>query len=470
MQVPFLKTYKIPVLFTLLSVACYLTFAYDLSRTEDVRLVTLYAVLFLIFYKLVRLLQWNFKFMLGVALLFRLLFLVASPNLSQDFYRFIWDGRMILEGFNPYLYTPESFINIGEFPVAQAQELFNGMGPLSASHFTNYPPVNQMVFFIAALLSGKSILGSVVAFRLIIIAADIGTIILGKKILDQFNRPAYHMMWYALNPFIIIELTGNLHFEGLMIFFLLLSLYLISLHHWKRAAVAFALSISVKLIPLLFLPLFITYGATFRKSSAVQKSIPKWRLLTNHFKKLLGFYAIVGILTFFLFVSFYSSEFIKNYAATVGLWFRSFEFNASLYYMARSIGYYTTGYNQIGVIGKLIPPVTVLVVLVLTFLRKNCFLQDLIVNMLLALSIYYFISTTVHPWYLATLLILSIFTNYKFPLVWSFMVVLSYLAYNNASTTENLWMIGLEYLVVYGVFFYEILTDKHAPKECLSSN
>jgi len=84
--------------------------------------------------------------------------------------------------------------------------------------------------------------------------------------------------------------------------------------------------------------------------------------------------------------------------------------------------------------------------------------------MLFAVSFYYFTATTVHPWYIATLLILSIFTNYKFPLIWSFAIVLSYLAYTNANNTENLWLISIEYLIVYGFFVWEILINKKAMK------
>lgn len=76
--------------------------------------------------------------------------------------------------------------------------------------------------------------------------------------------------------------------------------------------------------------------------------------------------------------------------------------------------------------------------------------------MLLVLSFYYFTATTVHPWYIATLLILSIFTKYKFPLVWSFIIIISYLAYTNSNNTENLWIIAFEYLVVYIVLVREI--------------
>lgn len=464
-NVRFYKLHRTPILFTLLSVAFYVSFAYDLVRTDYIKLISLYSALFFLFYKLVQTGKSDFKFLMGIAVLFRLAFLLATPNLSQDFYRFIWDGRMILEGFNPYLFTPESFMSSGKFPVAQAQELYNGMGALNASHFTNYPPIKQFIFLIAAIVSGKSILGSVVVFRLFIIAADIGSLYIGKRLLERLKMPVHNIFWYILNPFIIIELTGNLHFEGIMIFFLLLSLYLLHLSHWKSAAVVFALSISVKLIPLLLLPLFFKYFN--KKNKAIHRSDQSDDVSNPAgfgLPKLIGYYGIIGVMTLLLFAPFFSSEFINNYSKTVGLWFSAFEFNASIYYVAREIGYQLTGYNQIAVIGKFIPILTILTVLMLTFFRKNTSTQQLIVSMLLAVSMYYSISTTVHPWYLATPLILSIFTNYKFPLVWSFMIILSYLTYTSTQYSENIWIISLEYLVVYTVLIWELFIKKDRPK------
>ena len=438
----FLKLNKTPLLLALASLLLYTSFAYDLIRTDYIKLVTLYVALFFLFYKLVQLLKTNIKLLTYLAFGFRAIFILAIPNLSQDFYRFIWDGRMILEGFNPYLFTVESFIGKDVFPVVQAQELYNGMGNLNASHFTNYPPINQLCFVIAGLFSGKSILGSVIVMRLLIIAADFGTLFYGTKLLEKLKLPAHNIFWYILNPFIIIELTGNLHFEGVMIFFLIWSLYLLHIGKWKFAAIVLALSVSVKLIPLIFLPLI------FQKLGL---------------KKSIVFYIIIGITTLLLFLPFYSSEFINNYTETVALWFSNFEFNASIYYIAREIGYTFRGYNEIAIIGKVTPVLVILFVLVITFFRKNKTTIQLITAMLLALSFYYFTATTVHPWYVATLLMLSVFTKYKFPLVWSFVIILSYLAYLNLDTadkSENLWIIALEYLVVYSVFFYEVFLKK----------
>lgn len=455
----FLKLNKIPLLLVLLSFLFYGTFAYDLVRTDYTKLIILYSALFVLFYKLVQHFKSNTQFLTYLAFGFRAVFILAIPNLSQDFYRFIWDGRMILEGINPYLFTVESFISQGNFPVAEAQALRAGMGALNASHFTNYPPINQLCFTIAALFAGKSILGSVFVMRLLIIAADFGTLHFGKALLEKLNIPIYNIFWYILNPFIIIELTGNLHFEGVMIFFLVWSLYLLYIGKWQFAALVLALSISVKLIPLIFLPLFFQW---FMKRNDKNKETST----VLNFTRLIVFYAIIIMTTLLLFVPFYSSEFIHNYSKTVALWFQNFEFNGSIYYIAREIGFLFRGYNEIAIIGTVTPILVILFVLIITFFRRNRTPIALYTAMLLVLSFYYFTTTTVHPWYLATLLILSVFTKYKFPLVWSFVIILSYLAYvnlNKADKSENLWLITLEYAVVYGVFIWEVFIKK-APK------
>ncbi|WP_028283312.1 polyprenol phosphomannose-dependent alpha 1,6 mannosyltransferase MptB [Olleya marilimosa] len=444
----FLKTNKLTLLLILASFCLYGVFAYNLARTDHTNLISIYIVLFGLFIKIVNNNKNNFKLLIAIAIISRLIFLIAIPNLSQDFYRFIWDGRMILQGFNPYLHTPASFIALGEYPISQAQQLVVGMQALNASHYSNYPPINQLLFTIANLISSSNILGSVIGLRLIIIAADIGTLYFGAKLLKRLELSQYKIFWFILNPFIVIELTGNLHFEGVMLFFLILSLYLLHKNKWQWSAVIFALSISTKLVPLLFLPLFV-----------------KWfRVKDNHskidFKKLIYFYIIIGVSTLVLFTPFFSMEFVNNYSKTVGLWFGDFEFNASIYYIAREVGYLITGYNQIAIIGKILPVIIFTSIWYIALTRQNQNFITLIKSMLIAFTVYLLLSTTVHPWYIASILLLSIFTNYKYPLIWSFIIIISYLAYANADNTENLWIIGFEYLVVFTALFWDVLKQK----------
>ena len=438
-----LSKYK-DVLLILFSTSLYFVFAYFLERTEFNKLLFLWFSLFGCFYLLIKSKNISTSTLIGLVILFRLIFLFAIPNLSQDFYRFIWDGRMILKGLNPYLSIPQSFIQQGIQPISEAYNLYNGMGEMNASHYTNYPPINQLCFLIAALFASKSVFGSIIILRIIIILADIGILYYGKKLLQILNLPVKNIFWYALNPFIIIEMTGNLHFEPVMLFFLICSLYQLNQQKWTFAAILLACSISVKLIPLLFLPLFYQWF--------IKKEL-KWLI---GIQKLSLFYIITLAALIISFLPFYSSEFIKNYSDSVGLWFKKFEFNASFYYIFREIGYLFRGWNEIEIIGKTTPFLTITFVLIVSFFRNNKSMIQLITALLFGLCFYYFTTTTVHPWYLATPLILSIFTKYRFPVIWSIVIIFSYQAYENNPWKENLWFVAIEYILLYGFLIYEL--------------
>jgi alpha-1,6-mannosyltransferase len=453
----------------ILSVICYFFFAYYTERTKFYAVSFLWFSLFGLFYLLIKNKNRSFTTLVVIALLFRLIFLFAIPNLSQDFYRFIWDGRMLLNGFNPYLSLPETFVQQNLQPIAETTKLYNGMGELNGSHYTNYPPLNQLCFLIAALFAGKSIFGAVLVLRSIIILADIGILYFGKKLLKRLNLPVKNIFWYFLNPFIIIEMTGNLHFEPVMLFFLVWALYKLHQQKWIFAAILIACSVSVKLIPLLFLPLFFQWFVN--KNDLKQNEKPQSQNEQTSFKnlafkivKLSLFYLIVLTFTLLLFLPFYNSELIGNYSNSIGLWFRSFEFNASFYYIFREIGYNFRGYNEITFISKITPVLTLLFLLYLSFFKQNKNIVQLMTGMLFGLCFYYFTATTVHPWYLATPLILCVFTKYKFPIVWSLVIILTYEAYANNPWQENLWFVFIEYLIVFSFLIFEVFQELKVKK------
>jgi len=425
----------------LASLLFYTSFAYDLVRTDFIKLISLFFALFFLCFKLIQFEKWNFNFLLISGILFRLIFLLVEPNLSQDFYRFIWDGELVLSGINPYLQTPDAIMENGEILLANSQELHNGMGSLSARHFSNYPPLNQLLFAISAFLGGKSIMGSLIVMRSIIILADIGIYYFGKKLLRHLNRSPHLIFWYFLNPLVIIELTGNLHFEGVMLFFFIWGLCFLSLNKWLFAAIAFACSISVKLVPIMFLPLFITYYG---------------------FKKSIKFYIVLGLIILIGVSPFYASEFINNYTDTIGLWFSNFEFNASIYNIIKQIAikFDVKPWELIKTYGKIVPYLMIGFVLLLTFLRDNKNLSVLISSMFWVLILYYFLSPTVHPWYIIFLVGLSVFTDYRFPLAWSLVIILSYSTYENPEFKENLGFLFIEYFTVFGFMVYEIIKLK----------
>jgi len=436
----------------------YFFFAYDLQREQFPLLLTTYTILFSGYIFLQKSNNLTFKQLTYIAFIFRAIFILVIPNLSQDFYRFIWDGRLIFEGLNPYLQTPNTIMASGQISIAEAKSLYNGMGKLSAMHFSNYPPLNQFCFFLATLISSESILGSVAILRVLIISADFGILYFGKRILEHLNLDPKQIFWYILNPFIIIELTGNLHFEGVMIFFLIGSLYCLFKNKWILSAILLGCSISIKLIPLLFLPLFFWWFVKQKQITNSERK--KWISTALNLTKLTLFYIIVLVTLLVSFAPFVSKELISNYSKTIGLWFGNFEFNASFYYLFREIGYLFRGYNEIQIIGKITPVLVILTTLAFTFFRKNQNPKTLIRTMLLALSIYLFTATTVHPWYIATLLILSVFTNYKYALVWSFTVILSYYTYTQTDFKESPLLLFLQYIPMYAVFVWDVFFRK----------
>jgi len=426
----------------LLSVLGYYFMGFEVDRAQSLILIPLYLSLFFCSYPLI-FKSYSLKQILGIGILFRLIFLLSTPLLSQDFFRFLWDGMLLSNGLNPYEATPDLLNQTAPlFSTPFSQELYKGMGALSAEHYSNYPPINQLGFYLASIIGGNSILANIISIRVLLILSDLGIFWFGIKLLDYLNRSKKRIGLYFLNPLIIVELTGNLHWEGLMVFFFIFGLYLIFVkNQWKWATIPMAISVASKLIPLLILPLF-------------------WRFLKP--KKSMLFGLLILLCLFLFFVPFFlGADNLSHYLNTIGLWFNRFEFNGSIYYVIRAIGYEVKGYNIIRKLGTVSPYIILGIVAVFTFIRNNKTPHVLLTGMLFCLSCYFFIATTVHPWYIVSLVSLAIFTNYSYPLIWSALVVLSYATYGNPDFNEKYYLIGLQYGIVYGVFLLELIQRKN---------
>lgn len=432
------------VLLLLVSVGFYIWLGYFTPRTEFYQLIFLFSILFSIYFFILKqkIDGKLFKQILAFSVLFRLLLFLMVPNLSDDYFRFIWDGMFLANGENPYLILPQDYIKNPEALVSFS--LFENLN--SPEYFTIYPPICQFVFAIGALLFQENILENILVMRLFLFLSEIGSIALIIKILNHFKLPKQQVLIYALNPLVIIELTGNLHFEALMVFFLVLSFYLFLKNKTFFSAVAFGFAVGVKLIPLVFLPLF------FRRMN---------------FKNYLFFCAIVGLSFVLLFLPFINQQLIENIFSSVELYFQSFEFNASIYYIIRWIGFETLGYNIIEMAGKILAISTLIFILIFAFLEKNPSKKNLAKSMLFVLLIYYLLATTVHPWYICVLLLLSVFTNFRFAILWSFLVLLTYATYLTSAYVENLYLVALEYILLLIFLIYEL--KKSIKKQMLTN-
>ncbi|MEQ8910433.1 MAG: glycosyltransferase 87 family protein [Vicingaceae bacterium] len=416
----------------LLSALAYTYLGYGIERANFAEVLVCFAVPFSAYFLLLiwRKKRPSFQYLIYTAIGFRLIFLFALPSLSDDYFRFLWDGQLFANGLNPFDFKPEEVENL----IPQKQALLEGMN--SPQYYSIYPPIAQYIYAFAAWLFPHSLLGGVVVMRLFILAAEIGTLYLLPKVLQQFFMNREKTLIYALNPLVIIELSGNLHFEAIVIFFLLLAIRFLQKDDTVFGGLSWALAAATKLIPLIFLPVFLRTW--------------KW-------PKPFWFYAFGGFAFLLLWFPFQSFGFWEHFRSSVDLYFSTFEFNAGLYYLIREVWQSAVGYNPIQTLGPMLSKVSLVGVLVILWRRKWPNLKAIFTPILMALLLYYSLALIVHPWYICTLVFLSLFTKYTFPVLWSVLVVLSYATYQTEAYQENHYLVAVEYLLLFGWIGVELL-------------
>lgn len=417
----------------LISAIAYIILGNFTNRSDFSQLFVLFSFTFASYIWLVRQ-PISFKIGLLATVAFRLLLFFDWPALSDDFFRFIWDGSLVVNGLNPYLTLPSQILpEVAHIPNLNTT-LYHQLN--SPHYFTVYPPVCQFIFGLSTWISSGNNWVAVVVMRSILFAAELGNIYLMVKLLNNYRKPVNLVFWYGLNPLVIVELTGNLHFEALMLFFTLLSLYLFTQHKTTQAGVALALAIGVKLLPLLFLPFLF-----------LKLNLNKW----------FSFGAAISLTLLLLFLPFLSAELFYNIGQSLDLYFQKFEFNASIYYVFRWLGYQAYGYNNIAHFGPLLSVITFLSIMALALISRQAPADKLPVFLMSALTIYFFLATTVHPWYLTTLAAFAVFTPFRFAFLWTWAAVLSYATYQTKAFQENLFLTTLEYGLVWGWLAFEII-------------
>jgi len=198
---------------------------------------------------------------LGAALVFRLTLWWSPATLSDDVFRYIWDGRVQLAGINPYLYAPSA---------PQVAHLRDALYP-SVNHATIptiYPPLAQLFFRAICLLSATP-----AAFKLALLLCDWGLCLLLAHILVRRGQDPRRVVLYAWNPLPLVEVAGSGHIDALGVLILFAALYALHSQRWAAAACALAGAFLVKLVPLVLLPTFWRrpHAAwfNFRKRSAL---------------------------------------------------------------------------------------------------------------------------------------------------------------------------------------------------------
>lgn len=422
------------ILIALFMAAGVYLLGYQVVRTDFVVVLTLYCGLFGLmvfwyFYDKKRTVDWKVIFLVGFII--RLILLPSVPLWSEDFARFLWDGELFQLGFNPYLYTPNQWVELHRDEVTgYLWILFDRMN--SPDYFSVYTPFNQFFFWISAKFGEPSLTSSLIALRAMVMVGEIGVFFLLKSLLFRFGFGPERLLFYWFNPFIIMEVVGNLHFEGLVLLFLLGALLEWDKNQRLTSGSLLGLAVGLKLVPLILVPGFI------RKASRPNR-----------------FWIGLVVVSLILFLPLSINQSWRHFFQSLSLYQGKFEFNASIYYLAREVGYWIEGYNTITYLTKGLSVMTLLLILYFA-LRKNRYqTYDWVELWVGCYVIYLLLQPVVHPWYLIPGLGLSLLTRKVSFLVWSLVIVLSYQAYGNAGNAEQPILLVIEYSLVGLALIYD---------------
>lgn len=179
---------------------------------------------------------------LGFAVLFRLTLLASEPSLSDDIYRYVWDGKIFNLGVNPYQFPPD------------ARELAgfrDGLhDPINHKDIgTPYGPLAIMVFGIAQYSAN-----SVQIMKLPFILFDGMILLLLLHMLRTYGISQTNIVHYAWNPLVLVEISGSGHNDSLAILLSLGALYLYQRNKTWPGTLVFAMAMASKYFAILLLP------------------------------------------------------------------------------------------------------------------------------------------------------------------------------------------------------------------------
>lgn len=173
-----------------------------------------------------------------------LLFLLKPPGADDDIHRYLWDGRVQRLGYNPYVLVPNDPALAG----LHTPETRTLNHPDMPSPY----PAGAQLFFRAVTAVHESVFALKVAF----VVCDVAMVFVLLDVLRRSGQAAHWVLAFAWNPLLATEVAGSGHVDIVGALLLLLSVAAL----WRRwraaAAVAFALAVAVKFLPIVLVPLY----------------------------------------------------------------------------------------------------------------------------------------------------------------------------------------------------------------------
>ncbi|WP_108928310.1 hypothetical protein [Leptospira johnsonii] len=380
------------------------------------------------------------KIGIWAGILLRIWFLFTPVFLSDDTFRFLWDGLLVSEGLSPYSELP-IHVNLG-LDQGLEKELVSKMN--SPKYYSVYPPLLQILFLVPVffLKRGLSVFWAISIWKGILILFELGILYIFLK--RKKGEGSGNFLKYWLHPLVLWEGIGNGHPEPILFFFLFLGIL-----SWEKGKIIEAFlfylaSILTKILPLLALPFLFFYWC---RRSTIRKVLLFFG----------GCFLILGSALIWFLLSETGEKILEeHWKKGIGVYFTLFEFHGGLYYLLKNLIRLTWYPYSTGIVLGIF---SIFAICFYSFRisktetnYKTVFLLTVWIHLC---GIYYFFSSTIHPWYFLPILASSVFTKTIWPSVASGIWILSYSTYSSFPFYDKTWALVLEHFLVFGTFFLE---------------
>ena len=365
----------------------------------------------------------------------RLILIPSSPILEDDYYRYMWDGAVTANEFNPYIFSPQEVIEKNPIVPEKILKLADESGNIieNINHpkiKTIYPTLSQIIFGISYFLFPWSITG----WKFFLLIGDILLLFFLIRILRELKLPISFVAIYWLNPIVLHEFFNTAHYDLFALLFTAVSIYYYLKDEFVTASITLALAVGFKLWPILIFPIFL------RKLTN-----QKWKILSSVFAFLL--------FTIIIFVPILRAGLDQNqglikYAAN---WIN----NAAFYTLLKeSIDLFTTTFKiyyvcadcvarwiTIGIISF------VLLLLIKKPAKDNLNLVD---KILIIIAVSFLVSPTQFPWYVTWMILPLVFSPKISLLMYAFLIPLYHL------NSLGGYFVYIQHIPVILLFSYEL--------------
>lgn len=363
----------------------------------------------------------NYTFsLIAIAFILRIALISLHPIGSDDYYRYVWDGKVMANGINPYEFSPDN---------PALAKLHSVILPARVNYpemKTIYPPLAQFLFYLSYKIGGESFIG----IKLLLFLFDLITMLGIFLIIKKLNLDYKNILIYVLSPLPLFQFFIDAHVDGFGLPLLIFSIYFYIDDKRILSYIFIGLSICVKPLGLILLPIiFFNEKALLERIKVI--IIP------------LGITALMYFPFIFSGSPFQAlKEFTENWT-----------FNGVVFDMLDSFIHD----NQKT---RLICAALLLISYLPVILSK----KDFTVKIYLSLFLLFIFSPVVHPWYLSWLVILLPFIPKWSGIAYTGLISLTVFTVINYQL-YGVWkeynlVLLFEYVPVLSLFLFELMSRK----------